>query len=323
MTKQLLFSVVLSCAFVLFVNSQNHKANFQIIPLPDKIEYQGESVFKLDKYVEIVYPAGNKEMENNAAFLATYLEETINHPVKINIRAKRKNYIRLVLDNNINHKEGYNIKIDKHGIIVKASTPAGVFYGIQTLRKSLPVQKTETILMPAVEISDYPRFSYRGLMLDVARHFNGVENVKTYIDILALHNVNHLHLHLTDDQGWRIEIKKYPLLTEIGSKRPETVIGKDTGEYDGIPHEGYFTREDIKDLITYAKDRYITIIPEIDLPGHMIAVLAAYPELGCTGCPYEVWKKWGIAEDALCAGNDKVLTFIEDVLTEVAVSMHR
>jgi hexosaminidase len=129
--------------------------------------------------------------------------------------------------------------------------------------------------------------------------------VKTYIDILALHNVNTFHWHLTDDQGWRIEIKKYPLLTEIGSKRAETVIGRNTGVYDGIPYGGFYTQDECREIVAYAADRYINIIPEIDMPGHMLGALEAYPELGCTGGPYKVWRIWGISEDVLCVGNDK------------------
>ena len=134
---------------------------------------------------------------------------------------------------------------------------------------------------------------------------------------MALHNINRLHWHLTDDQGWRIEIKKRPELTTIGSKRSETVIGHNSGEYDGIPYSGFYTQDEAREIVKYAQERHITVIPEIDLPGHMQAALAAYPELGCTGGPYEVWKMWGVSEDVLCAGNDKTLTFIEDVLNEI------
>jgi len=155
------------------------------------------------------------------------------------------------------------------------------------------------------------------MMLDVARHFQSADFVKRYIDILALHNINRFHWHLTDDQGWRIEIKAYPKLTVIGSQREQTVVGRNTGEYDGKPHGGFYTQEEIKDIVKYAQDRYITVIPEIDLPGHMLAALAAYPELGCTGGPYEVAGSWGVFDDVLCPGKEETFTFLESVLSEV------
>jgi hexosaminidase len=155
------------------------------------------------------------------------------------------------------------------------------------------------------------------MMLDVARHFMPVDFVKTYIDILALHNINRFHWHLTDDQGWRIEIKKYPKLTQIGSVRKQTVIGKNTGKYDGKEHSGFYTQDQIKEIVNYAADRHITVIPEIDLPGHMLAALAAYPELGCTGGPYEVASTWGVFPDVLCPGKEATFEFLENVLTEV------
>lgn len=155
------------------------------------------------------------------------------------------------------------------------------------------------------------------MMLDVGRHMFTVDEIKTYIDMLALHNINRFHWHLSEDQGWRIEIKKYPKLTEIGSKRDETVIGRNSGEYDGKPYGGFYTQEQAKEIVAYAAERYITVIPEIDLPGHMQAALAAYPELGCTGGPYKVWTMWGVSDNVLCAGNDQTIQFIKDVLSEI------
>jgi len=181
----------------------------------------------------------------------------------------------------------------------------------------MPVSPSSVVEFPSVAINDAPRFKYRGMHLDVSRHFFAVEEIKTYIDMLAFHNVNTFHWHLTDDQGWRIEIKKHPGLTEIGSKRKETVIGQNTGKYDGIPYGGYYTQEQAKEIVAYAKDRFITVIPEIDMPGHMLGALAAYPELGCTGGPYEVWTKWGVSDNVLCAGNDQSLKFVEEVLNEI------
>ena len=213
--------------------------------------------------------------------------------------------------------EAYTLKVDGDGIVISGTGEAGVFYGIQTLRKSIPAVAGASLVLPAVEVKDAPRFGYRGAHFDVSRHFFTVDEAKTFIDMMALHNMNRLHWHITDDQGWRIEIKKYPRLTEIGSKRKETVIGRNSGKYDGKPYGGHFTQEQAREIVDYAAKRYITVIPEIDLPGHMQAALAAYPELGCTGGPYDVWTMWGVSEDVLCAGNDKVLDFIDDVLTEI------
>ena len=190
-----------------------------------------------------------------------------------------------------------------------------MFYGIQTLRKSVSVHEgAGAVELPAVEINDSPRFGYRGMMLDVGRHMFSMDEIKTYIDMLALHHINRFHWHLSEDQGWRIE---YPRLTEIGSRRSETVIGRNSGRYDGKPYGGFYTQEQAREIVAYAAERYITVIPEIDLPGHMQAALAAYPELGCTGGPYEVWRMWGISDNVLCAGNDRTIRFIKDVLAEI------
>jgi hexosaminidase len=173
------------------------------------------------------------------------------------------------------------------------------------------------VVLPAVTITDAPQFGYRGMHLDVSRHFFPADSVKVYIDMLALHNINRFHWHLSDDQGWRIEIKRYPELTEKGSIRKETMIGKTWNQYDNTPYGGYYTQDEVRDIVAYAADRHITIVPEIDLPGHMQGALHCYPNLGCTGGPYEVWTTWGISSDVLCAGNDEVFTFIENVFTEI------
>ena len=213
--------------------------------------------------------------------------------------------------------ESYTLKVDHSGISIVAKAPKGVFYGIQTIRKSLPIGKFGSVEFDPVEINDTPLFGYRGMHLDVSRHFFDKEFVKRYIDIIALHNINTFHWHLTDDQGWRVEIKKYPKLTEIGSMRSHTVVGKDFESNDETPHGGFYTQDDIKEVVAYAAERYITIIPEIDLPGHMLAALAAYPELGCTGEQYEVWPRWGITEKVLCPGKDHTVQFLKDVMEEI------
>ena len=212
--------------------------------------------------------------------------------------------------------EEYVLEVGRRKVSVTGGSPAGVFYALQTMKQLLDCGE-----IPAVRITDKPHFVHRGSLLDVARHFYTVDQVKTYIDILALHKMNVFHWHLTDDQGWRIEIKKHPKLTEVGSVRKETIIGRHTDpaphKYDGKPHGGFYTQDQIREIVAYAADRHITVIPEIDLPGHMQAAVATYPELGCTGGPYEMRCTWGISEDVLCAGNEKTYAFIEDVLDEV------
>ena len=297
--------------------SAQQEANYQIIPMPQEIVTAQGNPFILKSGVKILYPEGNEKMQRNAQFLADYLKTATGKDFAIEAGTEGKNAIVLTLGTANENPESYQLKVAGDGITITGPTEAGVFYGIQSLRKSLPVAVGADISMPAVEINDAPRFGYRGAHFDTSRHFFTVDEVKTYIDMMALHNMNRFHWHITEDQGWRLEIKKYPKLTEIGSKRTETVIGRNSGEYDGKPYGGFYTQEQAKEIVAYAAERYITVIPEIDLPGHMQAALAAYPELGCTGGPYEVWRQWGVSEDVLCAGNDQVLKFLEDVYSEL------
>lgn len=221
--------------------------------------------------------------------------------------------------------EAYELEVTPSAVKVIASSLNGFNYAVQTIKQMLPVeiygkQKAKADwTMPCAVINDAPRFGYRGVLIDECRHFFGMEEMKRIIDVLELHKLNRLHWHLTEDQGWRIEIKKYPLLTEVGSKRRGTCIKKDFTTCDNIPYgEGmWYSQDQIKEIVAYAASKGITIVPEIDLPGHMLAALASYPELGCTGGPYEVWTRWGVSEDVLCAGNPKIYTFLEDVLSEI------
>ena len=221
-------------------------------------------------------------------------------------------------------EEEYSIAVSKINCIVRASSYNGFLYAIQTLKQLTSVNifgnepnPAEKFLFPCVKIQDKPRFGYRGMHLDCSRHFFSVEEVKKYLDIMALYKLNRFHWHLTDDQGWRVEIKKYPRLTEIGAFRNGTVIKKDWGSNDGVRYGGYYTQEQMKDIVAYAGKLGIVVIPEIDLPGHMMGALAGYPELGCTGGPYEVWTRWGISDQVLCPGKDGMFTFLEDVFTEL------
>ena len=306
--------LLFSCGLIA-CNDNTPTANYQVVPLPQEITVTEGTSFTLDETVAIAYQ-GDEAMKQNATFLAEYIKEKVGLDLPITNQSSNK-AITLSVENNGDNPEGYQLTVSADGIAIIGASPAGVFYGIQTLRKALPVTKGKAKL-PAVEINDYPRFSYRGAHLDVSRHFFTVDSIKRFIDILALHNINRFHWHLTDDQGWRFEMKKYPKLSTIAAERSETVIGRNSGEYDG-QHYGPFqyTQDDCREIVAYAAERYITVIPEIDLPGHMQAALAAYPEFGCTGGPYEVWKMWGVSENVLCAGNDATLGFIEDVLTEI------
>ena len=235
--------------------------------------------------------------------------------------------IAFILDAEMPH-EAYTLNVTKNGVEVKASGLNGFNYAIQTIKQMLPVEVFGKVAaadrewtLPCVKINDAPRFGYRGLHMDISRHFFDMDEVKRYLDIMEVHKLNTLHWHLTDDQGWRLEIKKYPRLTEIGAIRKQTLVGHlfDSEIYDGTPYgEGcYFTQDQVREILDYAAGKGITVIPEIDLPGHMLAALAAYPELGCTGGPYDVWGKWGVADDVLCVGKEKTMQFLEDVLTEV------
>lgn len=298
------------------------KADYNVVPKPMSIESKAHaSAFRLNAQTVIV--ATNKQEKRNAQFLQEYIAQRTGLNLRIVNKASAGNAILLQTNYGHTNPEAYALTVEADRIVIYGATTAGTFYGIQTLRKALPnLQKGERnaetwIELPATTIHDAPRFGYRGAHLDASRHFATIDSVRRYIDMLALHNINRFHWHLTDDQGWRIEIKGHPRLTEIGSYRSETVIGRNTGKYDGKPHSGYYTRKECMDLVKYAAERNITIIPEIDLPGHMQGALAAYPELGCTGGPYEVWKMWGVSDEVLCAGNPKVYRFLEEVLDDV------
>ena len=294
-------------------------ADYQVVPLPKEITLTGEKPFVLDKNSKITCSQTDIELLKEADFLNEYIDDILGFRLKMICGDDDyDNAINLVIDESFSeNEEAYQIIVTDKVIKITSSNASGIFYGIQTLRKSFPVgTKAKKVEFPAVVINDWPRFAYRGMHLDVSRHFFPIDSVKVYIDAMALHNENRFHMHLTDDQGWRIEIKKYPKLTEIGAWRSGTIIGK-TMAYDTIRHGGFYTQEELRDLVKYAEDRHITIIPEIDLPGHMLAALASYPELGCTGGPYEVWKQWGVSEDVICAGNEQAMQFLENVLLEV------
>ena len=235
--------------------------------------------------------------------------------------APSKGAIALSIDKSLGQEE-YHLHIAKSGVVIEGGSEQGVFYGLQSLRQVVCFAKGKNgkATLPCMNVKDKPHFVYRGGMLDVCRHFFSVEEVKKFIDILALHKMNRFHWHLTEDQGWRIEIKKYPNLTKVGSIRKETLVGlqtKKNNKYDGKPYGGFYTQDEVREIVRYAAERYIDVIPEIDMPGHMVAALASYPHLGCTGGPYEVRTRWGISRDILCAGRESTFEFVEGVLAEV------
>ncbi|MCR4030680.1 MULTISPECIES: family 20 glycosylhydrolase [Flavobacterium] len=311
------------CIVLLFgifsLSAQENKYDvYRTIPLAQSIKEVEGKPFVLNSVSKIFYPKKNENLKQIAVFLSEYIQ--ISNGFKIEISAENPKNNGIVLQDNFKNenKEAYTFTVNQDQILINGASSAGTFYGVQFLRKVLLENEIKAIVeLPNVQITDYPRFAYRGMHLDVARHFASAEFVKKYIDLLALHNMNTFHWHLTDDQGWRVEIKKYPKLTQIGSVRTETQVGKQVGVYDGKPHGGFYTQEQIKEIVAYAQKRFITIIPEIDLPGHMVAALASYPELGCVGEGYEVYKKWGVSDDVLCLGNEKTFTFLEGVFSEL------
>ena len=302
------------------------QASVSIIPMPQKcIEKRGN--FTVNDKTVITLSVDNEEMRNAVSFWNDLFDMAAGFSLEVSSTPRSSNVICCRLNTALPNEESYKLTVSSSSIHIDAKTPKGIFYAFQTLRQLLPsaIESDKQVVekikwnIPCVVIEDSPAFSYRGVMLDVSRHFIPKEDVKRHIDLLAFHKLNILHWHLTDDQGWRIEIKKYPKLMSVASQRKETVVGRwCSGIYDGTPYGGYYTQDEIRDIIDYAAKRYITIIPEIDLPGHMQAALTAYPELGCTGGPYEVRETWGVSDDVLCVGNDSTLQFVRDVLSEVA-----
>jgi hexosaminidase len=297
-----------------------------IIPIP-AIMVEKTGTFSITEKTTVILSIQNEETE----LAAQYLVGMLNKATGFNIRVKegnkaKKGSIFLSINESIENKEGYKLNISTKGISIEANKAVGLFYGIQTLRQLLPAEIESVKLIdnikwevPAVEIEDSPRYVYRGMMLDVGRHFFSVDYVKKFIDLIAMHKMNVMHWHLTEDQGWRIEIKKYPKLTEVGAWRDETLVGhyrQKPHKYDGKKYGGFYTQEEIKEVVAYAQERFVTIIPEIELPGHAQAALASYPELGCVGGSYEVSKIWGVHKEVYCP-KETTFEFLENVLAEV------
>lgn len=317
--KRILFLFI--CPLLAVACNKRVVADYNVIPQVQNLSVKDGDVYVFDSSRKLVYD--NQDSRRSLELFAQDLEELvgIRPSVAAGTSEDAKGNVYFTLGLRDGRKEAYNINVSSDGILVRAVAPEGIYRATRTLLKSVGTEKTSSVEFPSAEVSDWPRFGYRGLMLDVSRHFSDVEMVKRTIDMLALHQLNIFHWHLTDDQGWRIEIKSHPELTEVGAWRDDTVVGRYLGgtDYptDGKRHGGFYTQEQIREIVAYAKERYIEIIPEIDLPGHTSAVLAAYPQLGCEDKEYKVANRWGVIRDVLCAGNPASLDLFKDIMDEV------
>ena len=317
--KRILFLFI--CPLLAVACNKRVVADYNVIPQVQNLSVKDGDVYVFDSSRKLVYD--NQDSRRSLELFAQDLEELvgIRPSVAAGTSEDAKGNVYFTLGLQDGRKEAYSINVSSDGILVQAVTPEGIYRATRTLLKSVGTEKTSSVEFPSAEVSDWPRFGYRGLMLDVSRHFSDVEMVKRTIDMLALHQLNIFHWHLTDDQGWRIEIKSHPELTEVGAWRDDTVVGRYLGgtDYptDGKRHGGFYTQEQIREIVAYAKERYIEIIPEIDLPGHTSAVLAAYPQLGCEDKEYKVANRWGVIRDVLCAGNPASLDLFKDIMDEV------
>ncbi|AOW08567.1 beta-N-acetylhexosaminidase [Flavobacterium gilvum] len=330
MVRTFLFALLL-CSTLSFAQEVN------IIPQPVQVT-RNEGSFVVNSQTSLV--VSNNKDKQTADYLNNYLSDHYGFKLPI-VKKSNKNFIRLKSGKKVEglKAEAYTLKSNEKGVEIKGNSGIGTFYGMQTLIQLLPVEKSSSLTIASVDVKDEPRFAYRGAMLDVGRHFFPVSFVKKYIDYLALHKMNYFHWHLTEDQGWRIEIKKHPKLTEIGSKRNGTIIGHAPGTgSDNTPEGGFYTQEEVKDIVKYASDRFITVIPEIEMPGHSSAAIAAYPELSCfpqektqlsdkmisdkskeelaNGRTKIVQETWGVFTDVY-APTEYTFKFLQDVIDEV------
>ena len=316
--KNVIFSSTLSFVFFGCISNVNHE-ELGLIPQPTYIErVSGKTI--LDDDWTIKHNGAHIDLDNLKKVLTKHLNK--DHKVKLNDDADKVISLIIRSDDSL-RAGGYTLNIYNDTINILANSPNGIFYGIQTLNQILDSgqKSNKGIEILNMNIIDEPRFKWRGMHLDVGRHFFDISFVKKYIDYIAMHKMNIFHWHLTEDQGWRVEIESYPKLTEISAYRDESLIGHYRDEprkYDGKKYGGYYTKDEMKDIVDYAKKRYITVVPEIEMPGHSRAVLAAYPELSCTGGPHTVAKLWGVHKEVFCAGKESTFEFLETVLTEVS-----
>ncbi len=318
MKKIILLIVIITCIMGLNKTTKAQTTTPCLIPIPTEIK-MGTGNFVFDATSEIDYDIKDIDLKKAIESFVVNFRKVTSLPLADNkMNPKAKTSISVIIDKRANQlgEEGYYLDVKKNNITIKASNYAGIFYGFQTLRQLLPkeieskakVSPKVNWEVPCLNITDKPRFLWRGMLLDCGRHFMDKDFVKRYIDLLSYYKMNRLHWHLTEDQGWRIEIKKYPKLTEIGSWRTEA---------DGKRYGGFYTQADIKEVVAYAAEHFVTVIPEIEMPGHSVGAIASYPFLSCTGLPIEVEHNWGVFKDIYCAGNDSTFSFIQDVLDEV------
>lgn len=325
MKKYLTLSCIALLATIIASCSKIHsKDEYSIVPMPNLLEPKNGE-FTIDGSTKLAFD-GNADEYAKAVIgnFAADLSKVTGFEIVAEEGDGGKNTIFFKTNADM-AAEAYRMNIETSKIDIEASDARGFFYAIQSLKQLLPAQVYGDSAAEGIEwkancayIDDAPRFGYRGMHLDVARHMFSVEEVKSFIDLLAMHKLNRFHWHLTDDQGWRIEIKKYPKLTEKGAWRNETVVGHpDDNKFDGTPYGGFYTQDEIREVVKYAAERQITIVPEIDMPGHMVAAVSSYPQLGCTGKQCEVRTTWGISEDVLCVGKEETFEFVENVLAEI------
>ena len=316
--KQICFFFLLLSVSSVGLSAEEMKVDYNVIPMPKEVVMDSTAEFILKDGMGLAFDASDEEICRNAQFLRQWVKEMTG--IELNLTPNdKKAAVRMSLGAGL-HEEAYILTVNKKGIHIQASDYAGLFRAAQTLRKSLPMvdAKKTGVSLPYVTVNDHPRFEYRGVLLDCGRHFFSVDFIKKFLDVMALHGCNQFHWHLTEDQGWRFEVKAYPSLAPMGSVRKETVIGPyKSGVYDGVPYGGYYTQEDCREIVRYAAERYINVVPEIDLPGHMQSALHVFPHLGCTGGPYPVRTTWGVSKEVLCGGNPETLVFLKTVLGEL------
>ena len=310
------FALIISMIFCSVVAYAADYTNV-IVPRPLSCK-AGEGEFVLS--TKTIVRAQNESLVNAGKIFADDLSAVLGRKLTVKKLAPKAGAINLVIDSKL-ASEQYLLNITKSGIWITGGTERAVFYGLQSLLQIAAAEDVAhgVVTVAAVEIDDKPHFEYRGSMFDVCRHIFSVEDVKRYIDILALHKINKFHWHLTEDQGWRIEIKRYPELSKVGAYRDNTLVGRHrrSNTYDNTRYGGVFTQDEVREVVAYAAERYMDVIPEIEMPGHAVAALTTYPHLGCTGGPYKVWNRWGISKDIYCAGKESTFEFLENVLTEV------
>lgn len=308
--------IVIPLLLILSACRSDSEHPLPVIPMPSQWQ-SSDNTLDWNRQLNITL---NDSADNETTELAEYFSETLATKLNKNVSVSRTRIGTSAINIDLQLQstgsdEGYQLNITEQSVSIIATTNQGLFYGFQTL---LQLVDADTLTSPQVAIIDSPRFPYRGVMLDVGRHFYPVDSIKKMLDTMARYKLNKFHWHLTDDQGWRIQIDSYPKLTTIGAYRHETMLEKNFDPYigDGIPHSGYYSKDEIREVIEYAAKRYIEVIPEIDMPGHMQAAIASYPELGCYNFPVEVSTRWGVHHQILCP-SEQTFTFLEAVFTEI------